>query len=69
MTTPGGQTAITLEQYKKHTPFSQGYLSYMQSEWNDCVPKTNPYFKGTAEAEAWDTGSLQAILDVQDGEE
>jgi hypothetical protein len=66
---PGGQRKVTAAEYKMLPAASQGFVSYMQAEWNPDVPKECPYAAGTKAATEWHEGSQQAIFVVMDGEE
>lgn len=60
----------TLEAYNKLQPWTQGYVSYYQSELPGSeAPKENPYPISTPDHEEWKAGNFQAMLEVQDSEE
>ncbi|OQB77827.1 MAG: hypothetical protein BWX88_05246 [Planctomycetes bacterium ADurb.Bin126] len=60
---------VTRDQYNEMTPRVQGYVSYMQAEWNNAVPKANPYRKGSPQHDAWNEGQYAGMLEAQDSEE
>lgn len=62
MTTP--DRALTREEYDALSPESQGYVSYMQGEWNPDIPDANPYPKGSLKHMEWQNGA--AAIDVQE---
>lgn len=59
----------TRQEYDAQSPRVQGYVSYMQSDWNMAVPSKCPYGKHTPQAKAWLEGQFAAMIDAQDGEE
>lgn len=66
-----GWHLITLEEWKRLTPFRQGYASYMQGGWptSEIADEKNPHAEGSSEWTAFQQGEQRAMLDVQDGEE
>lgn len=61
--------AITTAEYEKLTPKEQGFVTYMQAEWNPSVPKQNFYVKGSPEHSQFEEGLQEAVLVAQDLEE
>lgn len=66
-----GWQLITLEAWRKLTPFRQGYLLYMQGAWptSEITNQPNPYKEGSDEWNAFCQGEQHAMLDAQDNEE
>jgi hypothetical protein len=66
-----GLHLITLEAWRKLTPFRQGYALYMQCSWptSEISGQTNPYVENTPEWIAFRHGEQRATLATQDGEE
>lgn len=64
-------TLFTKEHWDKMSPKSQGYILYLQQELPGSELKgvTNPYFEHTKQYKDFCEGELQAVLEVQDGEE
>ncbi len=63
---------ITLEQYAKLNPRSQGYAVYMQGAHDGSELqgiKKNPYPEGSSDHAEWDKGQMIAVLEAQDSEE
>lgn len=56
------------EYLNKYTPYSQGYINYMQGAWNKEIPDENLYKYGTQEYAEFNQGNFQAMLDCQDSE-
>ena len=60
---------VTLTEFLKLSPRSQGYVSYMQSELPGSPLKghdKNPYLKDSANWVAFNDGQTAAVLEVQD---
>ncbi len=66
-----GWRLVTLEEWRKLTPFRQGYILYMQGTWptSELAGARNPHAEGTPERTAFRQGEQCAVLDAQDGEE
>ena len=66
-----GWHLVTLEEWRKLSPFGQGYAYYMQASWGTSAlqGEKNPYVEGSTEWTAFRQGEQRAVLDVQDGEE
>lgn len=66
-----GWHLISLEAWRKLTPFSQGYALYMQASWptSPLANVTNPYLQGSSDWDAFRGGEQRGALDAQDGEE
>jgi hypothetical protein len=63
---------VTLEAFKSLSPLAQGYVSYMEAELPESELKDhqhNPYTYGSVEHDEFHAGQMQAMLNVQDGEE
>jgi len=62
---------ITLEAWRKLTPFRKGYLYYMQAAWptSEIAREENPYDEGSDDWGAFRQGEQHAMSDVQYGEE
>lgn len=62
---------ISRDKWLELSPFSQGYVSYMQGEWptSELKDAKNPYAPGTPKHEEFSRGGWSAMLNVQDGEE
>lgn len=62
---------MTKEQWDRMSPKSQGYVLYLQEKLPGSELKgvTNPYFAHTKQHKDFCDGELQAVLEVQDGEE
>lgn len=58
--------AITAEEYSKLSPREQGFVWYMQAEWNKLIPKKCPYGIHTYAYGEWAAGQQDAVLVVQD---
>lgn len=66
--TPGGQTKITKGQYRTLSPYSKGYVHYMQEAWNEEIPKGNPYKETSPNFKEWNRGEQSAMLSVMDAD-
>jgi hypothetical protein len=63
---------MTQDDFARLAPQARGYAVYMFGSRDDepAVPdEGNPYRPGSPEADAWDRGQQQAVLDVTDLEE
>lgn len=62
---------FTKADWDRMSPKSQGYVLYLQAALPDSELKgvTNPYFSHTKQHKDFCEGELQAVLEVQDGEE
>lgn len=58
---------VTKEVYERLAPYTQGYVSYLQSKWNEAIPAENIYTKGTEEYKNFDKGYAAGILDDPEG--
>lgn len=58
---------VTLEAWRKLTPFRQGYLRYMQGLWStsEIADQQNPYAEGSDEWGAFRQGEQHALSDAQ----
>lgn len=65
-----GWHLVTLEAWRKLTPFRQGYLLYMQGAWptSEIMDQQNPYPEGSDEWGAFRQGQQHAMSDVQDSQ-
>lgn len=62
----------TLKEFRKLTPWQQGYVVYYQAEYPGSELKLhqhNPYTESTPAWEQFKQGGMAAMLEVQDGEE
>lgn len=66
---PGGQRAVSRIEFNKLGPRQQGYVSYMQGQWNPSVPNARIYAHGTDARSEWKCGEQLAVLEVQDMDE
>jgi len=66
-----GWRLLTLEEWRKLTPFRKGYAHYMQADWptSELKGEKNPYKEGSDDWGAFRQGEQHAVSDVQDGEE
>lgn len=61
---------ISPEEYKKLSPYVQGYITYMKAEWPGWkIPKKNPHDPRTEDAIEWDRGAFEAYLVVLDSDD
>jgi hypothetical protein len=62
---------LTLAEYVRLTPYTQGFFQYMQGGWPESELKDqgNPYELGTAEHREWERGQFAGVLEAQDSEE
>jgi len=62
---------VTLEEWNKMPPKTQGYVFYMQAEWpeSELKSKSNPYEKKSKEFNLFEEGEERAYIDVLDMEE
>ena len=63
---------ITLAEFQKMSPRTQGYIAYMQADWPGSELKghdNNPYPTGSADWKAWRVGESLAVQVAQDSEE
>ena len=62
---------ITLEAWRKMTPFQQGYTLYMQGSWptSEIENEKNPYVEGSSAWTEFKQGGERAMLHAQDSEE
>lgn len=66
---PGGQRAVSREEYDRLNPTQQGFLTYMQGQWNPAVPNACPYRRGTKQHREFTEGEQRAVIVAQDSEE
>ena len=61
----------SLDEWKKLTPYQQGYALYMESAWpgSPLAGQVNPYAEGTPECAQFNEGQHRATLNTQDSEE
>lgn len=66
-----GWRLVTLETWRRLSPFNQGYMLYAQEAWptSEIAKEKNPYVEGTPAWAAFREGERRAVLDAQDGEE
>ena len=66
-----GWHLITLDAWKKLSPFRQGYALYAQGSWptSEIAKEKNPYAEGTPAWRAFQDGQHRAMLSALDGEE
>ena len=66
-----GWHLISLEAWRKLSPYDKGYLLYMQSSWptSELVSAKNPYPSGTPDYQDFCRGEQCAVQSAQDGEE
>ena len=64
-----GQTPLSRADWDAATPRQQGFITYMQAEWNKAIPKKNPYPVNSKKHEQFQRGASQAVIFVQDEEE
>jgi hypothetical protein len=58
---------LTAKEYRKLSPRSQGYATYMQAALDGSeVPKECPYPEGSSAAAEFHRGEMDAVLEVQD---
>ena len=57
---------ITNEEYDKMSPRQQGYVTYMQGQWNSNVPNANIYALDTDEGKEFQEGERAGVLEAQD---
>jgi len=62
---------ITLDAWRKLSPFDKGYVLYMQGSWpsSELAGAKNPYPHGTPDHQDFCRGEQRAVLSAQDGEE
>lgn len=63
---------VTLDDYKRLSPYAQGYIVYMQAEHPRSELRKHqddPYPPGSAESQSWNSGRIRATLDIQESEE
>jgi hypothetical protein len=62
---------ISREEWRKLSPFRQGYVLYMQAEWptSELRGEQNPHARDTSAWEEFGRGEWRAMLDAQDSEE
>jgi len=62
---------LSRDEWRKLSPFCQGYVFYMQAEWptSELRGEQNPHARDTSAWEEFGRGEQSAMLDVQDGEE
>ena len=62
---------ILRDEWRKLSPYRQGYVLYMQAEWptSELRGEQNPHSRGTSAWEEFGRGEWNAMLDAQDGEE
>jgi hypothetical protein len=62
---------ISLDAWRKMSPFQQGHLLYMQGAWptSELAKEKNPYAEGTPEWTEFNHGERRAAIDAQDSEE
>jgi len=62
---------ITRAEWKKLSPFDQGYVLYMQGAWptSELAGAKNPYQKDTPDWTDFCHGERRAMLSAQDSEE
>lgn len=66
-----GWHLVTRREWRKLSPFQQGYTLYAQSSWpgSEISGKQNPHAEGSAAWKAFRQGEQRAVQDAQDGEE
>ena len=65
----GLQLAVTRAEFEALSWEEQGFVAYLQGQWNPVVPNACPYAHGTEARRAWEQGEGRAMLDVIDSEE
>lgn len=62
---------LSRDEWRKLSPFRQGYVFYMQAEWptSELRGEQNPHTESTPAWEEFGRGEWSAMLDAQDGEE
>lgn len=62
---------ISRDEWRKLSPYRQGYVLYMQAEWptSELTGEQNPHARSTPAWEEFCRGEYCAMLDAQDGEE
>lgn len=62
---------ISRDEWRKLSPFHQGYVFYLQAEWptSELRDLQNPHTPDTSAWEEFRRGESSAMRDVQDGEE
>jgi hypothetical protein len=69
MANPGGQRAVTRDEYDDMNPYQQGFVSYMQGAWNKEIPDFCPYPEGSKQETKFADGEIAAMLLAQDSDD
>jgi ribosomal protein S27AE len=66
-----GWHLVTLREWRKLSPFQQGYTLYAQESWprSELAGKKNPHAEGSPAWTAFRQGEQRAVQDAQDSEE
>ncbi len=57
---------VSRAEFDSLTPYQQGYVSYIQGQWNPDVPNSQVYRRDTEAGKEFERGSFAAMLLIQD---
>lgn len=66
---PGGQRRVSRAEYDRMTPAQQGFVTYMQGQWNKEVPNANAYRKGSKQHREFNEGEQRAAIAAGEGDD